>query len=135
MRVTIIAFTAAVAFAGLVISRRSVTPAPAPPPVSPVESASAVAQQPSDRSAIGTLDQVDARTQQITVATDSGKLVFHLVAGATIRQGSKTVKTSELAAHKGERVKVRYREAGGDRRADWIVLAAPARRTSKTPKA
>lgn len=74
---------------------------------------------------------MDATSQQITVATTSGKLVFRVPSGATIRQGSKTLKPSELPAHKGERVKVRYRENGGERRADWIVLAAPARRPPK----
>ena len=48
-----------------------------------------------------------------------------LQSGATIRQGSKTIKAADLAAHKGERVKVRYRESAGERRAEWIVVASP----------
>ena len=60
------------------------------------------------------------------VKTASGKQRFVLQDGATIRQGSKTIKASELAAHKGERVKVRYRESAGVRRAEWIVVASPS---------
>jgi hypothetical protein len=84
-------------------------------------------QQPPERSLVGTLDQVDAAATQIVVKTATGKQSFLLQRGATIRQGSKTIEASELGAHKGERVKVRYREAaGGVRRAEWIVVASPA---------
>ena len=82
-------------------------------------------QQPPERSLIGTLEQVDASASEFVVKTTSGKQRFILQNGATIRQGSKTIKASDLAAHKGEKVKVRYREASGERRAEWIVLASP----------
>jgi hypothetical protein len=82
-------------------------------------------QQPPERSLVGTLDQVDASSSEFVVKTTSGKQRFILQNGATIRQGSKTIKASDLAAHKGEKVKVRYREASGERRAEWIVLASP----------
>ena len=81
--------------------------------------------QPPERSMVGTLDQVDADATQFVVKTTTGKQRFVLQNGATIRQGSKTIKASELASHKGERVKVRYREASGERRAEWIVVASP----------
>ena len=74
---------------------------------------------------VGTLDQVDTTASQFVVKTTSGKQRFVLQDGATIRQGSKTIKASDLASHKGERVKVRYREASGERRAEWIVVASP----------
>jgi hypothetical protein len=89
-------------------------------------------EQPPERSLVGTLDQVDPQATEFIIRTTSGKQRFVLESGATIRQGSKTIKASELAAHKGERVKVRYRESGGVRRAEWIVVASPARK-SKTP--
>jgi hypothetical protein len=85
----------------------------------------AAAQQPPERSLVGTLDQVDDQASEFVVKTANGKQRFVLQSGATIRQGSKTIKASELAAHKGERVKVRYREAAGQRRAEWIVVASP----------
>ena len=84
-------------------------------------------EQPPERSVVGTLDQVDAAATAIIVKTPAGKQTFALQNGATIRQGSKTIKASELGAHKGERVKVRYRDVGGVHRAEWIVVATPAR--------
>lgn len=122
--------TAATVLAGLTLIRATrEQPVPAPP-----EARAVTFTQPpqvSDRSAVGTLDRVDAAAQQIVVATSAGRLAFRVMSGATIRQGSRTLKPSELPAHKGERVKVRYRDSGGERRADWIVLAAPARRPPK----
>lgn len=92
-------------------------------------------QQPPERSLVGTLDQVDASATQIVVKTTTGKQSFVLQTGATIRQGSKTIKASELGAHKGERVKVRYREAaGGVRRAEWIIVASPPPSESRKGK-
>ena len=88
--------------------------------------APAVREQPPERSLVGTLDQVDDHAAEFVVKTASGKQRFVLQDGATIRQGSKTIKASELAAHKGERVKVRYRESAGVRRAEWIVVASPS---------
>lgn len=88
--------------------------------------------QPPERSVVGTLDAVDPKTMQIVVGSAAGKQTLHLQDGATIRQGSKTVKPADLSAHKGERVKVRYRESGGVRQAEWIVLASPPARHVKS---
>ena len=74
-----------------------------------------VAQVPSERSVVGTL-----------VTTTSGRQTFALEKETTIRQGSRVIKVSELAAHKGERVKVRYRDIKGTHRAEWVVIASPA---------
>ena len=87
--------------------------------------------QPPERSIVGTLEGVDPKTMQIVVSSTSGKQTLHLETGATIRQGSKTVKVSDLPAHKGERVKVRYRESKGVHQAEWIVLASPPARGPK----
>ena len=103
---------------------------PAPPRFAP-----AAIAQPPERAVVGTLDSVDTKTMQIVVSSGSGKQTLHLQTGVTIRQGSKTVKTSELPSHKGERVKVRYRESGGVQQAEWIVLASPpARRPRHSDK-
>jgi hypothetical protein len=91
--------------------------------------------QPPERSVIGTLDAFDPKTMQIVVGSATGKQTLHLQTGVTIRQGSKIVKPSELAAHKGERVKVRYRESGGVQQAEWIVLASPPAKRPKAPPA
>lgn len=100
---------------------------PAVPPPAP---APAAAAQPPERSVIGTLDEVNVAGMQIVVGSAAGRRTFRLQSGVTIRQGSKTVKLSELLSHKGERVKVRYRESGGVQRAAWIVLASPPSRPS-----
>ena len=89
-------------------------------------------QPPPERSLVGTLDQVDGDATQFVVKTSTGTQRFLLQNGATIRQGSKTIKASELASHKGERVKVRYREAAGQSRAEWIVVASPPSAKAKT---
>ena len=85
----------------------------------------AASDQPPERSSVGTLDQVDDQATGFVIKTPNGKQRFVLESSATIRQGSKTIKASELAAHKGERVKVRYRESSGERHAEWIVVASP----------
>jgi hypothetical protein len=89
-------------------------------------------QQPPERSMVGTLEQVDNQASEFVVKTTNGQQRFVLLNGATIRQGSKTIKASELASHKGERVKVRYRESSGERRAEWIVVASPPSHKVKT---
>jgi hypothetical protein len=81
---------------------------------------------------VGTLEQVDNQASEFVVKTTNGQQRFVLLNGATIRQGSKTIKASELASHKGERVKVRYRESSGERRAEWIVVASPPSHKVKT---
>lgn len=127
LRLTIILLAATTISMGLFVRR--LEPAPA---VRPAAAMPAVADvQPPERSVVGTLDAVDGKTMQIVVSSSSGKQTLHVATGATIRQGSKTVKPSELAAHKGERVKVRYRESGGVRQAEWIVLASPPSRSSR----
>ena len=92
----------------------------------------AVSEQPPERSMVGTLEQVDDQATEFIVKTTSGQQRFLLQSGATIRQGSKTIKASDLASHKGEKVKVRYRESAGERRAEWIVVASPPSHKVKT---
>ncbi|MFL6281070.1 MAG: hypothetical protein ACJ731_13220 [Vicinamibacterales bacterium] len=122
MRLTILLL--AITFSTL-MATRAVRPATVDAHVSADRAEPAQAQRPPERSLVGTLDQVDDQTAEFVVKTANGKQRFVLQSGATIRQGSKTIKASELAAHKGERVKVRYREAAGQRRAEWIVVASP----------
>ena len=120
MRLTLILLTATTILAATVGARPASGAPPRPGPVAPA------LEQPPERSVVGTLDQVDAAATAIVVKTPGGKQTFALQNGATIRQGSKTIKASELGAHKGERVKVRYRDVGGVHRAEWIVVATPA---------
>ena len=67
----------------------------------------------------------NAGASQIIVNTSGGRETFTVESDAMVRQGSRTIKAAELQSHRGERVKVRYRESGGVKRAEWIVLAAP----------
>jgi len=109
----------------ILMATRAVRPAAVAAHAVENRAASAPDQQPPERSLVGTLDQVDDQAAEFVVKTANGKQRFVLQSGATIRQGSKTIKASELSAHKGERVKVRYRETAGQRRAEWIVVASP----------
>jgi hypothetical protein len=93
--------------------------------------APAVEQQPPEKAVVGTLESVTAGATQIVVSTATGKQTFNVDSGAMVRQGSRTIKAAELQSHKGERVKVRYRESGGVKRAAWIVLAAPPPKKGK----
>ena len=90
-----------------------------------------VAQQPPEKAVVGTLESVDASASQIIVNTPGGRQTFTVESDAMVRQGSRTIKAAELQSHRGERVKVRYRESGGVKRAEWIVLAAPSAKKGK----
>ena len=81
--------------------------------------------QAPERAATGNLEKVDVPGMQIVVATTSGKLTLQVQKDATIRQGTRTLTPAELARHKGERVKVRYRESAGEKHTFLITLAAP----------
>jgi hypothetical protein len=128
VRLTI--FLLAITTTSMLVATRAEHPLAAP--LAAVEHEVAAADQPPERSMVGTLDQVDADATEFVVKTTNGKQRFVLQNGATIRQGSKTIKASELASHKGERVKVRYREASGERRAEWIVVASPPSKAKTT---
>ena len=119
VRLTVIVLTVTTILAPMAVAR------PASRALSRADEAVPALEEPPERSVVGTLDQVDAAATAIVVKTPAGKQTFALQNGATIRQGSKTIKASELGTHKGERVKVRYRDVGGVHRAEWIVVATP----------
>jgi hypothetical protein len=103
-----------------------------PVPAAPVTAVPpAVPQQPPEKAVVGTLESVNASASQIIVNTSGGRQTFTVESDAMVRQGSRTIKAAELQSHRGERVKVRYRESGGAKRAEWIVLAAPPAKKSK----
>ena len=120
----ILIFVAALMATSVVVAMRSVHPSDASL-VRPAAPVAAQAQQPPEKSVVGTLESVSANAAEIVVSTSNGKQTFTVDNGATVRQGSRTIKTADLQSHKGERVKVRYRESGGVKRAAWIVVAAP----------
>jgi expansin (peptidoglycan-binding protein) len=128
VRLTLVLLAAATAGIVLVASRED--PGTTPLTAATAVPATALVQQaPPERSVIGNLDKIDVAAMQIVVATSTGKMAFRVKQGATIRQGSRTLAAADLAHHKGERVKIRYLEVDGQRHTDWIMLAAPPRRT------
>jgi hypothetical protein len=132
---TILIFIAALVATTVAVAVRTTSHPAATAPVHAL--APAVEQQPPEKAVVGTLESVSAGAAQIVVSTSSGKQTFSVDSGAMVRQGSRTIKAAELPSHKGERVKVRYRESGGVKRAAWIVLAAPppARKGKQHPSA
>ena len=119
----ILIFVAALAATSVVVAMRTSHPATAAAPLrAPVPVVDV--RQPPEKAVVGTLESVSAGAAQIVVSTSTGKQTFAVESGAMVRQGSRTIKAAELSSHKGERVKVRYRETGGVKRAAWIVLAA-----------
>ena len=131
----ILIFVAALIAATVAVAVRTTSHPAATTPVR--ELAPAVEQQPPEKAVVGTLESVSAGGAQIVVSTAGGRQTFSVDSGAMVRQGSRTIKAADLQAHKGERVKVRYRESGGVKRAAWIVLAAPAPKKARqhTPSA
>ena len=132
----ILILLAALTATSVVVAMRTVHPAAllpiptitalAPPVDVPVEP-----QQPPEKSVVGTLESVSPGAAQIVVSTTAGRQTFAVENGVMVRQGTRTIKAAELQSHKGERVKVRYRESGGVKRAAWIVLAAPPSKKTK----
>ncbi len=87
----------------------------------------AAAPGPGAHSIIGTIEKYDPATRQLTVNLGKSSLGFQVTRDATIRQGSRKIRASELSSHRGIRVKLRYSESAGLRNADWIMLAPPPR--------
>ena len=129
MRPIMIFIAALMATSVAVAMRTTNRPSPAAPAVAV---APAIEPQPPEKAIVGTLESVSANASQIVVNTSSGRQSFTVESGAMVRQGSRTIKAAELQSHRGERVKVRYRESGAVKRAEWIVLAAPPGKKGKT---
>jgi hypothetical protein len=122
----ILLFIAALAATTVVLAIRTTSH---PAATSPPHTLAPVAEQPPpEKAVVGTLESVSAGAAQIVVSTSSGRQTFTVESGAMVRQGSRTIKAAELQSHKGERVKVRYRESDGVKRAAWIVVAAPPKK-------
>jgi hypothetical protein len=125
---------ALIVFAPRVFSRSpdAALPQVAKAAIRPVAPPPAVAA-PGEKSIIGTLEKYDPASRELVLNTGKASLTFRITTDATVRQGSKRLKADELVAHRGDRLKLRYSEAAGQRRADWIMLA-PAPRPPKNVK-
>ena len=72
----------------------------------------------------GTLQKVEGQT--LTIQTSKGAEMVMLVPAAQIRRGSKTLASSDLSSATGERVKVTYTEANGQKQARTVAVSSAA---------
>jgi hypothetical protein len=75
--------------------------------------AKTTAAKPKAHSVIGTLDKYDSGANTIVVNTGKGTETLSLSTSSAVRMGAKTMSASDLSAHTGDRVKVRYSESNG----------------------
>lgn len=125
------------AFAGAAAASQSSKPAgsmPAQPKAAATSSMSkAKANTSSAHSAMGTIEKYDANT--LTLKTASGEEQFTLASSARVRNGSHTIKADQLSGLTGQRAKVRYTEANGQRTAESVMVSGSHHTTkSKTTK-
>ena len=96
-----IALVAAVALAGTALSAQAKT---------------------KSESITGTLQKVDGQT--LTIQTTKGAETVMLAPTAQIRLGSKTLGASDLSTETGQRVKVTYIEANGQKQARMVTVSS-----------
>ena len=79
-----------------------------------------------DAALSGSIAAYDAKANTLTVKAESGSQIVYLAAHTKVHEGSKTLKTSELARLTGRSVKVRYTESGGKMTADTVTVGPAA---------
>lgn len=79
--------------------------------------------RPQGHSVVGTLAKVNG--QELTIQTPKGAETVTLGSRATIRSGAHAMNATDLPSHTGDRVKVRYRQANGQKQA-VLVTVSPA---------
>jgi hypothetical protein len=84
------------------------------------------------KSAVGTLQKVDG--QMLTIKTPSGDEMIMLTPAVKIRSRSKSVAASDLSAHIGDRVKVRYTETNGRKDASMVTLSSNTTKTARVSR-
>lgn len=70
---------------------------------------------------VGTLEKVDG--QALTIQTPKGEETVTLGSRATIRSGAHAMTATDLSSHTGDRIKVRYRQANGQKQAVLVTLS------------
>jgi hypothetical protein len=76
-----------------------------------------------DPSAVGTLVGYDGATKLLTIRVEQKPQSFKVPDTASLRYGSQIIKASQLASHRGDRVKVRYTESSSGRIAQSVMLS------------
>ena len=82
----------------------------------------ATTTKPKAHSVVGTLDKYDSGGNTIVVNTGKGTETLSLSSTSAVRMGAKTMTASDLSSHTGDRVKVRYSEANGQRTVQSVQI-------------
>lgn len=78
----------------------------------------------------GTVSKFDAASNTLTVTTAKGDVTFVVDSTASVTANGKKVMTSDLPSHIGNKVTVRYTEAGGQKMAQSVRVTAAAPKTA-----
>jgi hypothetical protein len=78
-------------------------------------------------SVTGTLEKYDAASNTITLQSGANTETLTVGSDTAIRMGASRMSLADLSGHTGQKVKVRYTEANGQRTAQSVQLEAPAR--------
>jgi hypothetical protein len=88
------------------------------------------------RSVTGTLERYDATGNTIVVNTGKSTETLSLGSDSSIRMGAARMSPSDLTAHAGQKVKVRYTQANGQRMVQTLQIEGGnthAAQTTKSP--
>jgi hypothetical protein len=84
----------------------------------------AATMAPAEAALVGTIERFEEAARRLVLQTTDAHIAFFLAPDAVVRLGSRTLPVSDLSAHKGRRVKVRYTQANGRRTAHWVVISS-----------
>ena len=84
------------------------------------------APKAKSHSAVGTLDKYDSGSNTIVVNTGKGTETLTLTSTTSLRMGATTMTASDLTAHTGQRVKVRYTDTNGQLSAQSVQIEPAA---------
>ena len=91
------------------------------------------APKAKSHSVVGTLDKYDSGANSIVVNTGKATETVMLTASSSVHMGASTISASELASHTGQKVKVHYTEANGQRTAQSVQVEAAQAHSSTKP--
>ena len=77
---------------------------------------------------VGTLQKVDG--PRLTVQTKAGPEIMTLVSQSQIHQGAATVKDTSLASYVGQKIKVRYIDANGQKQVQTVIVPTSSKPSS-----
>ncbi len=82
------------------------------------------APKAKSHSVVGTLDKYDSGSNSIVIKTGKASETVMLTSSSSVHMGATTISASELASHTGQKVKVHYTEANGQRTAESVQVEA-----------